>query len=257
MILVVAGAKVLERLHAGRMDRGVLKLLETPRQCLVCSNFSLIKHGIFWKEIKKSGITTVLPIQRVRCRKCPSTFSCFYDFLVPYRQNSQDDLMTAIEHRLSRIEQGTTRHERSNRITDSTVSRVFNAFLGNVGEAFRKLQFLALNSGVNPLTVPQPEFVSSYGSHKKRTQIRVAISLLNLAKHLYGRGEDLLKEISALWTKKFQKEVNFRGAARRSTLSRTHGLQYVHPCSILLPRFKLNLHWQKLCDGRTKRTVLK
>ena len=191
--------------------------------------------------MKKSGITTVLPIQRLRCRKCPSTFSCFYDFLVPYHRDSQGDLMTAIEHRLSRMEKGIGSQKQSDQIPASTVSRVFNRLLGNVGSALTKLQSLALKSGVNLFTVPPPAQVSAYGSQQKRIRLRLAVSLLNLAKHLYGRGEDVLKEVSALWSKEFQDRLKY-ASDRGPRLPRTHRVQYLLPCSILQSRFKPSLY---------------
>lgn len=238
MILVVDGAKVLDALRPGRMDREVLKLIEIPRRCLVCSNYSLVRHGNFWKMVKKNGVKTELPIQRVRCLKCHSTFSCFYDFLVPHRQDSQDDLVVAIEHRLSRMGRGSGRPETSNHISVSTVSRVFKAFLENVAAAFTALQSLTLKSGVNPLTVSQPEFAPAYAPYRRRSRVRVALSLLNLAKHLYGGEHAVLKEISALWLKNYRAELNSVVSARVPPLSRTHRLQYVQQCSILQPRSK-------------------
>lgn len=254
MILVVAGNEVLELLCPGRMDIRVLKLIEIPRRCVVCSKSSLVRHGVYWRKMKKNGITSVLPIQRVCCRKCHSSFSCLYDFLIPYQPNCQTDLIAVVEHHLSQFGTGVDRRQEESFVHKSTVSRVFTSFLENVGEAFTQLASLALKSGVNPLAVAPVEVAHAHGSDRKRNQIRLAVSLLNLARHLYRRGEGLLKEICDSWLKKFQKQAD-SGLHRRPGLSRAHKLQNPYPCSIFQSRFKTGIRSPQIpCQAGNRKT---
>jgi hypothetical protein len=135
VLYVVNGLKIWRMIEQNEIGREFLELVKIPKICIQCKSRALIRHGLYWRRLKLENREVVIPIQRVKCRKCGSSGSCLYDFLVPFKRRTAKTLIAALEGGLPTAE--------TLAVPRSTRARTYRHLLQNATMAYFAVRQIA------------------------------------------------------------------------------------------------------------------
>lgn len=210
--------------------------LELPKDCKICEENSLVSHGYYVRGYIDDVEKHYVQVARLRCRRCRLTFSCLYEFLIPYRRYSVDLLAKGIFTYLtvlcSYAEALWEATESEIPVVISTMWRVMDSFLRKIHRAQIELQRGLVAGGVDLLGTGMGFFDLCCNSVKARVEgkalllIRAASVALMAERLLQG---DAIRTMHRYFLS--TKENNFYILAGRK------GIKLSGPHSVQMPIF--------------------
>jgi hypothetical protein len=137
-----------DRLHEGQ-----------PDLCFHCKTVGQLRgHGYYTRRVKEGDVVKRIRIHRLLCTACSKTFSCLFQFLVPWKRYTAQTIAVAIQAYLTKPSSScrkvagtlTSLAPGASSLSHSTVSRWVKAFCDkSQKKILSQIQGLCVASGID------------------------------------------------------------------------------------------------------------